>query len=68
MKILKRIGLILLWFAGAVVVFAAANKNDPYQISLRGPGNIVLAMASVVVALIHIRSGYWRRGVAGTWT
>ncbi|WP_065754265.1 glycoside hydrolase family 3 N-terminal domain-containing protein [Bradyrhizobium paxllaeri] len=65
MKILKRIGLILLWLAGAVFVFAAANKNDPYLISLRGSGNIVLATASIVVALILIRRGYWRRGVAG---
>ncbi|KRR27936.1 beta-hexosaminidase [Bradyrhizobium lablabi] len=65
MKILKRIGLILLWLVGAVFVFAAANKNDPYLISLRGPGNIVLAVASVAVAVILIRGGYWRRGVAG---
>ena len=38
MQILKRIGLILIWLAGPVFVFAAANKNDPYLISLRGAG------------------------------
>jgi beta-N-acetylhexosaminidase len=65
MQILRRFGLILIWLAGAVLVFAAANKNDPYLISLRGPGNIVLAAASIVVAVILIRRGYWRRGVTG---
>ncbi|KRQ95369.1 glycoside hydrolase family 3 N-terminal domain-containing protein [Bradyrhizobium valentinum] len=65
MQIFKRIGLILVWLAGTVFVFAAANKNDPYLISLRGSGNIVLAAASVVVAVILIRRGIWRRGVAG---
>ena len=65
MQILKRIGLVLLWLAGAVFVFAAVNKNDPYLISLRGPGNIVLAAASIVVAVILIRRGYWRRRVTG---
>jgi beta-N-acetylhexosaminidase len=65
MQILKRIGLVLIWLAGAAFVFAAANKNDPYLISLRGPGNIVLAVASVVVVALLIRRGYWRRGVAG---
>src|ERR1700688_2138341 len=66
MQALKRIGIILLWFAGLVFVFAAANKNDPYLISLRGPGNVVLAVASLVVFLILIRGGYWsRQGIAG---
>jgi beta-N-acetylhexosaminidase len=65
MKILKRIGLVLVWFAGAVFVFAAANKNDPYLISLRGPGNIVLAAASIIAVVVFIRRGYWRRGIAG---
>jgi beta-N-acetylhexosaminidase len=65
MQILKRIGLILLWFAGAVFAFAAANKNDPYLIMLRGPGNIVLAAASLVAVVTLIRGGVWRRGVAG---
>jgi beta-N-acetylhexosaminidase len=37
MQILKRIGIILVWLAGPVFIFAAVNKNDPYLISLRGP-------------------------------
>ncbi|MEH2532691.1 beta-N-acetylhexosaminidase [Bradyrhizobium sp. AZCC 1588] len=65
MQSLKRIGLILVWLAGIAFVFAAANKNDPYLISLRGTGNIALATASVIAAVLLIRCGYWRRGVAG---
>ena len=65
MQILKRIGITLVWLAGAVFVFAAVNKNDPYLISLRGAGNIVLAAASIVAAGALIRRGYWRRGIAG---
>jgi beta-N-acetylhexosaminidase len=65
MQILGRIGLILVWLAGALFVFAAANKNDPYLISLRGSGNFVLVITSIVVAAILIRRGYWKKGVAG---
>ena len=65
MQILKRIGLMLLWLTGPVFVFAAANKNDPYLISLRGPGNVALAAASIIAVVILIRRGYWRRGIAG---
>ena len=65
MQILKRIRLVLFWVAGAVFVFAAVNKNDPYLISLRGPGNIVLAAASIIAVVVLVRRGYWRRGVAG---
>src|SRR2546430_9504119 len=65
MQILKRIGIILVWLAGPVFIFAAANKNDPYLISLRGPGNIVLAVASITAVVVLIRHGYWRRGMAG---
>ena len=64
MQIFKRIGLILLWLAGPIFVFAAANKNDPYLISLRGPGNVALAVASIVAVVVLIRHGYWRRGLA----
>lgn len=65
MQAFKRIGIILVWLAGAVLVFAAANKNDPYLISMRGTGNAVLAAASIVAVLILVRCGYWKRGVAG---
>jgi beta-N-acetylhexosaminidase len=60
MQIIKRIGVILIWFAGMAFVFASANKNDPYLISLRGPGNILLFVASIVVVIAMIRCGYWR--------
>jgi beta-N-acetylhexosaminidase len=65
MQILKRIGLLLIWFAGSIFVFAAVNKNDPYLISLRGPGNIVLAAASIIAVVVLVRRGFWRRGIAG---
>jgi beta-N-acetylhexosaminidase len=65
MQILKCFGFILVWLAGAVLVFAAINKNDPYLISLRGPGNFALVAASIVAVFILIRCGHWRRGVAG---
>lgn len=65
MQIIKRIGVTLIWCAGLIFIFAAANKNDPYLISVRGPGNIVLAVVSIGVLVALIRRGYWRRGVAG---
>jgi beta-N-acetylhexosaminidase len=65
MQIFKRIGIILIWLAGPVFLFVGVNKNDPYLILLRGPGNIVLATASIVAVAILIRRGYWRRGMAG---
>ena len=64
MQIIKRIGVILTWFAGMAFVFASANKNDPYLVSLRGPGNIALSVASIVVFSALIGCGYWR-GIAG---
>jgi beta-N-acetylhexosaminidase len=63
MQILKRIGIILIWLAGPVFVFAAVNNNDPYLISLRGPGNIALAAVSILAVVVLIRRGYWRRGI-----
>jgi len=65
MQILKRIGIILVWLVGPVFIFAAVNKNDPYLISLRGPGNIVLAAASIITVVLLTHRGYWRRGIAG---
>ena len=65
MQIIRRIAIILVWLAGPVFIFAGVNKNDPYLISLRGPGNIVLAAASIIAVVVLIRRGYWRRGIAG---
>jgi len=65
MKIFKRIGVISIWLAGMAFVFAAANKNDPYLISMRGSGNIVLAMVSIATLVVLIRCGCWHRGFAG---
>ena len=58
MQVLTRVGLVLVWLAGAIFVLAAANKNDPYLISLRGPGNIVLAAASAIAVVVLIRRGF----------
>jgi beta-N-acetylhexosaminidase len=67
MSIIRRTGTVLLWLAALLLVFAGANKNDPYLIALRGAGNIALVVASVVVVTALTRRGYWRRrGLAGT--
>ena len=66
MQIIKRIGIALAWIAGFILVFAAANKNDPYLIALRGPGIIALAVTSMATVIALFRCGYWsRRSIAG---
>ncbi|MDH6261086.1 glycoside hydrolase family 3 N-terminal domain-containing protein [Bradyrhizobium sp. BR13661] len=57
MQFLRRIGLILLWLAALLVALAAANKNDPYLVSLRGVGNIALVAASVAIVIGLLRRG-----------
>jgi len=64
MQLLHRIGLILLWLAAPLVAFAAANKNDPYLLVLRGAGNIALVVASIVIVIVLLRLGRWR-SIAG---
>lgn len=49
----------LLWLAAPLAAFAAANKNDPYLLVLRGAGNIVLVVTSVVVVIVLLRLGRW---------
>jgi beta-N-acetylhexosaminidase len=62
---ISRIGISALWFFGLLFVFEGINKNDPYLTALRGTGNVVLAVTSVVIVVALIRRGYWsRRGVA----
>ena len=60
MQSFNRIGLILLWLAAPLVAFAAANKNDPYLLVLRGAGNIALVVTSVVIVIVLLRRGRWR--------
>ena len=60
MQFLNRIGPILLWLAAPLVAFAAANKNDPYLVVLRGAGNIALVVASIVIVTVLLRRGRWR--------
>jgi beta-N-acetylhexosaminidase len=64
-QMINRIGIAALWFFGLLFVFEGINKNDPYLTSLRGAGNIVLAVVSIVIAVTLIRRGYLRgQGVA----
>lgn len=64
MQFLRRIGLILLWLAAPLVAFAAANKNDPYLVPLRGAGNVALVAASIAIVVALLRRGHWQ-GLAG---
>lgn len=65
MQILTRIGTVLAWSIGLALVFAAANKNDPYLISLRGAGNVAIVVASLLVVARMIGRGVWAGG--GWW-
>lgn len=60
MQFLRRVGLILLWLAAPLVAFAAANKNDPYLVPLRGVGNVALVIASIAFVVVLLRRGHWR--------
>ncbi|MGW1425490.1 glycoside hydrolase family 3 N-terminal domain-containing protein [Bradyrhizobium manausense] len=64
MQFLRRIGLLLLWPAAPLVAFAAANKNDPYLVPLRGAGNLALVAASLLLVAVLLRRGRWR-SIAG---
>jgi beta-N-acetylhexosaminidase len=65
MQMPRRVGLVLAWLIGLALVFAAVNKNDPYLISLRGAGNIVIVVGSLLVVALQVRRGVWRRGWRG---
>ena len=62
MQIPKRIGIISVWFIGLALVFTAVNKNDPYLIWLRGAGNAVIVVASLLAVALMIRRGAWTSG------
>jgi beta-N-acetylhexosaminidase len=65
MQILGRIKIVLAWLIGLALVFAAVNRNDPYLISLRGAGNIVIVVASFLVVALLVRRGVWGGGWRG---
>jgi beta-N-acetylhexosaminidase len=65
MQIAKRIGLVLIWLIGLLLVFVGANKNDPYLIHLRGAGNAIIIVASLAVVVWLVRRGAWRRSRSG---
>lgn len=56
----RRIGAALLWPLALVLLFVGFNKNDPYLISLRGTGNIVVCAFGIFVAIMLIWRGHWR--------
>jgi beta-N-acetylhexosaminidase len=60
MSIIKRNGVVLLWLAALLFLFAGINKNDPYMVPLRGTGNIALVLTSVAIVVALIRRGVWR--------
>ena len=62
---INRIGVSALWSFALLFVFEGVNKNDPYLTSLRGTGNAVFAVISIVIVAALMWRGYWnRRGVA----
>jgi beta-N-acetylhexosaminidase len=55
----RRVGAALLWPLALAFLFIGFNKNDPYLISLRGGGNVAVAVIGIVVAVVLMRRGYW---------
>jgi beta-N-acetylhexosaminidase len=60
MKILKPLGLLLLWLAGFLLAVVGLRTYDPVRAWLRGPGSVVICVASLAVALDLLRRGGWR--------
>jgi beta-N-acetylhexosaminidase len=54
----RRVGAALLWPLALALLFIGFNKNDPYLISLRGAGNVAVAVIAVVIAVVLTRRGY----------
>ncbi|MGE0287362.1 MAG: glycoside hydrolase family 3 N-terminal domain-containing protein [Bradyrhizobium sp.] len=60
-RMVGRIGVALLWPLALAFLFIGFNKNDPYLISLRGTGNMLLAAIGAAVAIVLIFRGHWQR-------
>jgi beta-N-acetylhexosaminidase len=64
-QMLKRLGIILLWLAGGLLVFVCSNLNDPYLVVMRGWGVLILLTASSAGIGLLLWRGCWSsRGVA----
>ena len=62
----RSLGAISIWLFGLVFLFAGANINEPYLISLRGLGAAALFISSIVVLIFLIKRGSWNgHGIAG---
>ena len=68
MRSAKRFGLFLAWLIGLFFTFVGVCKNDPFLVSLRGTGNIIIVASCLVVVASLTKWGYWKRaGIAGRW-
>lgn len=60
MLFLTRIGLALAWLAGIVLTLVGVCKNDPLLTPLRGPVNLAIAIASLVLVAALLWRSDWR--------
>lgn len=68
MRSAKRFGLFLAWLIGAFLTFIGICNNDPFLVSLRGTGNVIVFVSCLVVVACLTKWGYWKRaGFAGRW-
>jgi beta-N-acetylhexosaminidase len=68
MRSAKRYLLFLAWLIGLAFTLAAICRNGPFLVSLRGSGNLIIVVSSLVVIAFLTRRGYWKRaGLAGRW-
>jgi beta-N-acetylhexosaminidase len=66
MKSGKRVAILSVWLIAIALVLGGACKNEPVLASLRGVGNALIVIVTVVAAIALVRRGHWRhRGLAG---
>jgi beta-N-acetylhexosaminidase len=61
---LKRLATIALWCVAPVLIFIGGNLYDPYLITLRGGGHVVLMLGELAGISALFACGVWRRGSA----
>jgi beta-N-acetylhexosaminidase len=63
---LKRLGMILFWPVGLLLVLVSFNLKDPYLVMMRGWGAAILLAASFAgLGLLLWRQSWTSRGIAG---